>query len=774
MNRKELLNKLRRIIASRKFQALAGFLLLIKLLDVAFPLPDSPTYSKVITARDGTMLSAYLTPDDKWRLYTSVDEVNPDLIKAVIEKEDNWFYRHPGVNPMAVLRAAYQNIIRGKRVSGASTITMQLARILEPAERTYLNKFLEILRAVQLELHYSKVEILELYLSNIPMGGNIEGVKAASYIYFNRPPAKLSLAQSVVFAIIPNDPNKLRLDKSTDSAIIKRNRWLDRFKNNGIFEPGIISSAIDEQLTPARFAMPNLAPHFCYEVSNLYSDDLLATSIDLNLQRTTERILLNYISGIKSRGITNGAVIVIDNEKHQIVAYCGSADFYDNTSSGQVNGVASIRSPGSALKPFLYAAALDAGMYTPKMRLLDVPTDFSGYMPENYDEKFNGSVTFEYALVHSLNVPAVRLLNEFGYVNFINLLSSGGFTEIDRQKSNLGLSLVLGGCGVTLVELTTFYSVFADSGNFVKPGYLLNENYDEAVNKVYSSDAAFIISKILSDNERPDFPNILSDATRLPRISWKTGTSYGKRDAWAIGFNKNYTIGIWTGNFNGKGSPYLSGKEIAVPLLFNIFNTIDYNPDSDLPSQPETTHIRKVCTETGMIPSEHCATLTEDYYIENISSNKMCDLQQEVFVSTDGENVYCRECLPLNGYRKEFHKFYQPELLAYYKHNNINYDKLPKHFTGCSTIRQDQKPVILSPSSDTEYLVEKNSGQKIMLQASSPLNVSSHFWYVNDRYLGKTGNSGKLFYIPVEGKNKIVCINNLGAEANLKISVKYY
>ncbi len=502
----------------------------------------------------------------------------PNLIKAIITKEDQWFYWHPGVNPVAVIRALISNIVRRERVSGASTITMQVVRLLDPKERTYSNKLIEMLRAVQLEIHYSKKEILEMYLSLLPFGGNIEGVKAASYFYFNRLPSKLSLAQVITLMVIPNDPNDLRIDLNAKRGLKKRNYWIGKFKKEKIFSFASLDDAMNESLIPNRYNRKFLAPHFCDYVNANYKSADVQTTLDPGIQQKTEVLLYNYINRAKTKGITNGALLIIDNKNSSVAGYCGSADYYDFNSSGQVNGVTSIRSPGSTLKPPLYAYAFNQGTLTPKMKLLDIPSDFGGYNPENYDLKFRGDVTAEFALMNSLNIPAVRLLQEAGFNEFLKFLGRGGFKEIESQKNILGLSTILGGCGVTLEELTRFYSCFARGGKLYPLIYLHNKENTRSTN-LFSEGAAFLIADILSNNYRPDFPNDLLDLTRLPKIAWKTGTSYGKRDAWAVGFNPRYTIGVWIGNFNGKGSPYLSGSEMAVPLLFDLFNSIDANPD---------------------------------------------------------------------------------------------------------------------------------------------------------------------------------------------------
>ncbi len=750
-----------------------GLIITLLLVDRLFPPPQPKEYSKVILDRGGNMLTAYLTSDDKWRLETKLDEITPEMIAAIIEKEDSWFYWHFGFNPVSIARAIYQNITSGKRVSGASTITMQLVRLLEPAERTYINKAQEIMRAVQLESHYSKDEILEMYLSYLPMGGNIEGVKSASRLYFNRPPGKLSLAQSVALAVIPNNPNKYRIDESVNNLKAYRNFWLNQYKTKQIFSDEIIEAALEEDLLTKRFNIPKHAPHFCYEVGSRTNSKTVRTFLNSKIQTTAEKHLRNHIESVRGKGISNGALLVIDNRTNEVVAYCGSADFTDASASGQVNGVRTVRSPGSALKPFVYAASLDNGLFTPKMKLLDIPTDYAGYSPENYDQTFNGEVSFHDALVNSLNVPAVRLLRKIGYRNFMRSISKLGFEQIWRQREQMGLSVILGGCGVTLEQLTRAYTSFANGGKILPLKYSKNETGESQI-QIFSEAASYITSTILSTNERPDFPNILSEVSKLPRISWKTGTSYGKRDGWAVGFNKNYTIGVWVGNFDGKGSPYLSGKEVAVPLLFNLFNSIDYASDDDWFEQPVDVDVRKVCDATGLLPSENCGNAINDFYIMNISHEKKCALVREVYVSLDHKSQYCVECLPSNGYEKNQYKFYHPELINWYKSNNVSYAEPPAHNRYCSTLHRNEKPIIISPTKEMEYLVEKGSGQKILLQASSSIDVSNHYWYVNNKYFGQTGNSGKLFFKPIEGKNEIVCKNDLGAETHLQIIVKYF
>ena len=752
---------------------LLSIIVVIILLDITFPLRINKSYSKVITAKNSTLLTAYLSKDDKWRMQTKLDEVTPDLIKAIINKEDKWFYWHFGVNPVAVVRALFSNIIKGERVSGASTITMQVARLLNPKSRTYSNKIIEMFRALQLEMHYSKKEILEMYLSLLPFGGNIEGVKAASYFYFNRPPSKLSLAQVITLMVIPNDPNNLRIDSDIQKTIKKRNDWIRKFKKEKLFSNTALNDALNESLKPYRYERKFIAPHFCNYMNANYRGTDIRTTIDPAIQQKAEILLYNYISRSKTKQVTNGAVLIIDNKNSSVIGYCGSADYYDVNSSGQVNGVISIRSPGSTLKPALYAYAFNQGILTPKMKLYDIPTDFGGYDPENYDLKFRGDVTAELALMNSLNVPAVRLLQEVGFNEFVKFLSRGNFKEIESQKNILGLSTILGGCGVTLEELTRFYSCFARKGNLYQLNYLFKKD-NKRYRKLLSEGSAFLIADILSNNYRPDFPNDLLDLTRLPKIAWKTGTSYGKRDAWAVGFNPRYTIGVWIGNFDGKGSPYLSGSEMAVPLLFDLFNSIDTGPDKSWFKKPGTVLSRKVCAETGLLPTKNCTHLVQDYYIVNCSLSKYCDLNKEVYVNLAGTISYCPGCLPKSGYKKEYYPFYDPQLKLWYMQNNVAFKKVPLHNPDCQVKFGGKGPVITSPSKDYEYFIEENSGQEILLQAACGSGIKEIYWYIDDKYFKKSSPGKNLFFKPKEGKTKITCLDDKGRDANVLIKVKYY
>ncbi|MEZ4773018.1 MAG: penicillin-binding protein 1C [Bacteroidia bacterium] len=746
------------------------------LISWVFPPPIPKTCSQTILAADSSLLCTYLTPDDKWRMYTSLDHISPELIEALIEKEDQWFYYHPGINPFSMLRAMVHNISSGKRVSGASTITMQLARMASPAPRTYTSKIREMFRAFQYEWKYSKREILEMYLSYLPYGGNIEGVTAASYIFFQRPPEKISLSQAILLTVIPNRPNSLRLDRYPEEARKARDKWIAYFRGKKIFTETSLTAAELEPINASRESLIPETPHICYELKRKYPHQQeIHSTIKPNVQHTVQRLLYNHVQRVKRLNVSNGAVLVVNNHTRQVVAYCGSADFSDNQALGQVNGVQAIRSPGSTLKPAAYGLGFDRGLVTPASKLMDIPGNFQSFIPENYDMMFRGEVTVFEALTHSLNIPPVRLVRDLDNDQFLDLLETAGFETIKNRRQDLGLSTVLGGCGVTLEELTRFYASFTNGGNMFPLRYLQSQSVDTTKEvRLFSAGASWLIADILSELERPDIPQTLVDDSKRPKIAWKTGTSYGKRDAWAIGFSPQFTVGVWMGNFDGTGAPELSGSYMAVPLLMDIFNAIDYNPEKKWFPQPPSVNTRKVCAETGKIPGQYCSHFMTDYYLEKSSSLQECNLHQELYVSNDEKVQYCPVCLPDTGYKKQVFPMYDPELVLWFASNNRAILTPPPHFEGCEARFSGEGPKILSPSEDFEYLVERAAGQEILLQAASAPTVRKHYWYVNDRFIVAAAPEEKVFFKPENRKLKVTCMDDRGRKSQVEVEVRYY
>lgn len=751
--------------------AILGLFILFFLLNWIWPLPDRIDYSSILTDNKGEVINASLTVDQKWRMKTELEEISPLLRKTIIAKEDKYFYSHPGINLLAIGRAVFKNIFRWKRTSGASTITMQVARALEHRKRTFPNKIIEMFRALQLEWKYDKDEILQLYLNLVPYGGNIEGVKAAALLYFNKNPDHLSLAEITALSIIPNRPSSLVVGKNNDRITEERNRWLKKFSDDKVFTSKEIADALAEPLTATRGTVPHYTPHLFYKLSR-QQKGLIRTHIDLNTQLKTEKIVADYVRVQRLKNIRNAAVIVIDNRTHKVITYVGSSGFSDTLDGGQVNGAAAIRQPGSTLKPLLYALCFDEGLLTPKTVMPDVPVNYEGYAPENYDQKFNGYVTIQYALEHSLNIPAVKSLNMLGQEKMIQQLVRCHFRQIEKDRKKLGLSMILGGCGTTLEELTGLFSSFANEGKFIQPSFSYEDSLQPAI-PLISPAANYMINDILSKVNRPDFPLNWTATERMPKIAWKTGTSYGRRDGWSIGYNKNYTVGVWTGNFSGAGVTDLSGANIATPLLFRIFNTIDYNNDKEWFSQPADCDIRQVCSETGLPPSEHCTSLTTDYFIPLISTTKLCNNWQEIMISPDEKIAYCKSCAPATGYKKKWYKIVEPEMQSWFEENRIIYQHIPPHNPDCELIFKGNAPSIHFPVNGMEYLINKKDPEPLQLVCKTANDVSKVYWYINDKFY-KTSQAGeKQFFIPEEGPVKISCTDDKGRNRNITIYVKY-
>ena len=837
----------------RLLAALLGLLLLLLALDRRFPLPPAPRYSSLVLAADGAVLHAYLNPTQKWRMKTELGEITPALRAAIIQKEDRYFYYHFGVNPLAVVLAAGRNLLGRGRTTGASTITMQVARLLTPKERTVGNKLREMLRAVQLEAHFSKAEILQLYLNLVPYGGNVEGVKSAALLYFRQPPHYLSLAQTVTLAIIPNRPRGLRLGRDNAAIVRERNRWLRRFGREKLFPAKDIADALLEPLDVRRHAAPALAPHLARRLVRQFpTRAIIQSTLQRSAQARAEDLTRNYVRRLRALGITQAAALVVDNRTRQVVAYVGSADFRDFAGQGQNDGITAVRSPGSTLKPLLYALALDRGLVTPKLRLPDVPTNFQGYRPENFDKHCQGEVTLERALAYSLNIPAVRVLSEVGVPAFTEKLRQAGFKSIARNRARLGLSSILGGCGASLEELTGLYAALANGGRYrglmvaLPPGGLTsapggpNETPPPSApnetpppsplpdgegglafnffrkskilktrllvtktsppspsgrglgggvpleglgggvslgalggNSLVSPAAAYLVTDILSQLTRPDLPVNATSSLRLPRIAWKTGTSYGRRDAWSIGYNKEYTIGVWVGNFSGQGVPALTGADVATPLLFDLFNALAYNSPNHWLAPPAALDFRLVCAETGLVPGEHCPDQIIDYFLPGVSSGRRCQHQREVLVSADGAWAYCRACAPAAGYRRVLYPNLLPEVAAFRETQGLPGRRLPPHNPACQRTRDaaERGPTITSPAANTEYVLDRHEHPQLLLSCTTDAEVRQVYWYVNDQFLRAAPATERVFFRPTTGPLKISCADDHGRNVDVRMLV---
>jgi penicillin-binding protein 1C len=742
-------------------------------LDWLFPFKVNPKYSQTIEAINGETIHAFLNVDDKWRLKMELSEMIPTLKKAFIAKEDRWFYYHCGFNPLSILRAGFQNIVFQKRTSGASTITMQVVRLLKPQRRTYFNKIIEIVRAVQLEWHFSKDEILQLYVNLVPYGSNIEGVKSASLIYFQKSPDRLSLAEATTLAIIPNRPNSLKIGQRNPFIFQERNKRLRIYGKYKVFTEDEVSNAISEPLTASRHSIPQFAPHLSLRLKkSLPNVTNIQSFLHFEKQRNIEEITQKYMERLRYLNIKNASVLVVNNETKTVEAYLGSSNFDDVESAGQVDGVKAVRSPGSTLKPLLYGLAFDNGIITPNSMMNDVPTNFGGYEPENFDQEFHGKISTTFALANSLNIPAVKILDQMGKQSMTSVLKKADFKIIQKTEKDLGLSLILGGCGVSLEELTALFSAFATNGEHSKLVFTKENQEKLSKTKLLSEEANYLMTDILSQVSRPDLPNNYSYTYRLPKIAWKTGTSYGKRDAWSIGYNKKYTVGIWIGNFTGEGVPELSGANTATPLLFEIFNTLEYGQKNEWFKPTKKLDQRFVCAESGDLPSVDCKNQVFDYYIPGVSHVRVCSHLKKVKVNQKEKITYCTRCLPADNYEEISIENLSPEIIGFYESKHIFYKKPFPHNPKCERIFDDSPPKITFPLDKAEYLIERAEANPIQLTVQVSNEVKEVFWYINNRFLKKNSPNESINFLPEAGINKISCTDDRGRTVHIKIKVK--
>ncbi|HET9033481.1 MAG TPA: penicillin-binding protein 1C [Dokdonella sp.] len=581
-----------------------GVAIVSLILDRIFPLPlpDPNRGSTVVLARDGSPLRAFADAEGIWSYPVSIDDVSPLYLEALVGYEDRWFWHHPGVNPVAALRAFGQMIFNGHIVSGGSTLTMQVARILEPHSRSFSGKLRQSLRALQLEAHLSKREILELYLDNAPFGGTLQGVEAASWAYLGHSADRLSHAEAALLAVLPQAPSRLRPDRHPALARAARDKVLDRMATLDVWTADEVKDARIESVVARTLQPPLSAALLARRLHNEHPRQRrIATTIDIELQRSVQDRVSNYLARLPER--TSAALLVVDNSDLSTLAYVGSAAFGDEARLGHVDMVQAWRSPGSTLKPFLYGLALDDGLIHSESLLIDAPQSFGDYRPGNFDSAFNGPVGAAEALRLSLNVPAVDLLDRVGAARFTARLANTGLRLRLPHGVEPNLSIILGGVGARMEDLAGAYAALNRKGI----GGIVRYMPDDALveRRVLSEGAAWIVREILEANPRPGYRPGTFDTGSRPRVAWKTGTSYGYRDAWAIGGTHQYTVAVWIGRPDGTPLPGQYGAVTALPLMFQVVDSLPGRTLSSVPkAPPASVSEREICWPLGLAYDE--------------------------------------------------------------------------------------------------------------------------------------------------------------------------
>ena len=757
-------------------------LLLFLIANRVFPLPVEKLHqppSTIVLDRHGEWLRAFIASDESWHIpEPSLDEISPKLRTAVLTYEDRWFYRHFGINPFSIVQAAMDNIEAGKIVRGGSTITMQVARMMEPKARTVPNKLVEMFRALQLELAYPKDEILTLYFNMAPYGGNIVGSAAASRIYFNKSQNRLSLGEAALLAALPNSPTYLRPDVYPENVRAARKKVLRQMRKFGKIDARELQEAASDPIPIKRYPMPFKAPHLTRLLAKTESGHRIYSTIDSDIQELSERVLRENIAPLQREGISTGAVVVMDTKSREVLAMVGSHDFFDYASEGQVNGAIAPRSPGSALKPFIYGIALERGLITPERLLHDVPVNYAEYSPVNYDGEYRGYVTARDALAHSLNVPAVNLYAQLGNDGIYALLKRAGISTLSEPKTHYGLSLILGSCEVSLLELTALYAGLANLGDFGQH-QLTRQSGDTlpppSTKRLLSRGACFILTEMLTEVRRPDLPAAYEASMNLPKVAWKTGTSYGHRDAWSVGYTPKYTIGVWVGNFDGHGAPSLVGSEVAAPILFALFNALTNSASNRWFTRPYQVSTREVCALSGMPVSGNCPTTKLDNYISNLSAKAPCRVHKRITIDNETGATLCSHCRIGRFYHQVVYEEWRPEVATWLSKSGFAIQPIPPHNPNCVGVVAGRGPVIRSPSGDSEYHIRAGVNleyQKLLLAASVSNRTKQVFWFVNGELIYKGAPTEPVFLTPVAGRHRLTCVDDEGRSSSRTLVIK--
>jgi len=752
------------------YGALFVLLLLLWSLDKLFPLPapGRDSFNVIVVAKDGTPLRAFPDRAHIWRHPIKLEEVSPLYVQSLIEYEDKNFWWHPGINPLSLMRAAYQWLSSGHIVSGGSTLTMQVARILDPTPRTVTGKLKQLARAMQLEYHYSKKEILIMYMNFAPMGGVLEGVETASRAYLGKPAKRLTHAEAALLTVLPQLPSVLRPDRYPQKAQVARDKVIRRMQ--GIWSAADIDDAISEPIAALMVREPLLAPLLALRLKNQHPNQLkIESTINTTDQQIVETLLLDRVNVLPSR--ISMAAMVMDNRTAEVVAYVGSADFTDRDRFSDVDMVRASRSPGSTLKPFLYAFALDEGLIHSESLLSDTPQSFSGYQPGNFQQNFHGPVSVSESLVKSLNVPAVQVLDKLGSVPFVSMLRRGGLKLTFPKGAVPNLSVILGGAGASLEDMVGAYSSLARKGLAVTPRFVLSAPLEER--RMMSEGAAFIVRDIL-ENGGP----IASALETKKGIAWKTGTSFGFRDAWALGVKQHYTVGVWVGRPDGTPNPGFFGANIAAPLLVDIFNGLPVGRELNSHSVPATVQQEKICWPSGMRVEDN----TED--------NQLCPLQRTAWTLNDiapptlSPNSVLTYFVDLQTGKRVLpdcaqHEYQQKQLMRWpgalqlWLDPDLRKKSTPPEWdSSCGANFVEVNALKIMGLNNDEIIRQTNDGKKIP-QAKLTLRGAHGdiYWMVNGRLLAGNGTSQTIQF-PHAGRYEITAFDDQGNFDRIAVSVR--
>lgn len=736
------------------------FILLVVIRTIPhLPLSENMMFSSVYYDKNGEMLRFKLSNDDMYRVWTPLEDISPYVIDGVLLHEDKYFYYHFGFNPFSLLRGAYVSYIKKGNMQGGSTLTMQLARMKYKLNtRSISGKLKQIKEAIKLELFYSKNEILEAYFNYAPYGRNIEGIGSASLIYFNKKPNDLSLPEALALSVLPQSPS-FRIDKNSglvgEKLTNARNKLFEKYQQE--FEVDNITKALFELPFVIRQPenLPFISPHFISQVENenyqrVITNQHVKTTLDSKLQRLVDLHVKSYINANKNKGLKNAAVLLVDSRDMSVVAHVGSANFFDNDIEGQVNGIVAKRSPGSVLKPFIYALAIDQGIIHPMSVLKDVPTSFSSYAPENFDYAFSGPLSATSALVKSRNIPAVYLNSKLSDPNFYNFLKQAKVSKM-QSEGHYGLALALGGGEVSMMEVANLYGILANKG-IMHDIKIIEDDIQSDGRKMLSAESVFITLDMLGRN--PELGSISAQKKELP-IYWKTGTSWGFKDAWSAGVVGEYILVVWLGNFNNRGNTAFIGNDVAAPLFFNISNALKASrklSDINRPV-PENVKAVDVCLSSGDLSTVWCQRKAKSWFIPGVSPIKVDTIYRPVVIDNLTKKPLCSNKPTENSYVEVF-EYWPTDILDIFQKAGLP-KRNPPDMSHCDTLNMNSlgiAPLITSPLKNTTYAIresEKNKN-KIVFSATTDADVQTLYWFIDDEFIGSSKPFNSIEYFPTK------------------------
>lgn len=750
------------------------------------PLFHNP-YSTVLYDAQNKLLSARIANDGQWRFPYS-DNVPEKFSKCITEFEDRYFTKHPGINVVSLSKALINNLKSGKRRSG-STITMQLARLIRGNNpRTYFEKLIEVALAFRIECSYSKKSILNYYACNAPYGGNVVGLHAASWRYFGREPDKLSWAESALLAVLPNAPSLIYPGKNHQQLLKKRNRLLERLLKNGIIDEATYKLSLQEQIPDKPVNLPQLAPHLLQRaLSENGEGKIYQTTLVKDIQEQSIGILEKHISQLRANQINNACAMILDTKTGHVLAYVGNSVSTAKQDHNDVDIITAPRSSGSILKPILYALLLNDGKMAPHALVEDIPMQIGSYAPKNFNLTYDGLVPASEALSRSLNVPAVKMLQQYGVSSLLFQLQKFGFTTITKPASHYGLSLILGGAEVTPWDVASVYSSFgrtlltftrygAYNRNDLHAAVYLKEDplreHSSVRTSPLSAGSLWLTFNAMTELARPEqySKNTLFSSTN--RIAWKTGTSFGYRDAWAVGLNQKYTIVVWIGNADGEGRPGLTGINAAAPLLFSLFNMLDHQQWFQKPVK-DLIKI-KTCKESGYRASENCPSVSEIEVPASVLKTGLCSFHKIIHVDSGGHYQVNSTCYPV---AKMLHKPYMhltPLQEYFYKKKHMEFVSILPLKEGCIDEAVYTAFDVIYPRNGFKIYLpfdEKGQRSQLVMNATHSKADAKLYWYIDKDYIGTTTHYHQIAVNPDKGKHQLMLLDDKGKSIRIVFEI---